>query len=86
MIREQAIMLRLIRSVLRMRQPIITRERAIEIAILRAEELRWPVEKPEAVERLMTWLVWLTPDRDPCAYMYIHNQSGKVLRTCTLPR
>lgn len=79
-------MLRQIRHVLRIPQPIITRERAIEIAVLRAKELRFHVENPEAWERLRTWLIWLTPDWTGSAYMYIDNQTGKVLKACSLPR
>jgi hypothetical protein len=79
-------MLRLIRSLLLIPPPLITRERAVEIARQWGEVSGFGATNPIAEERLWTWIVWLTPDRKPSPYMYVDNQTGEIDRVRTLPR
>jgi hypothetical protein len=79
-------MLRLIRYLLRIPPPLITREQAVEIARQWGEANGYGATNPRAEERVWTWIVWLTPDRDPSPYMYVDNRTGEIDRVRTLPR
>ena len=74
-------MLWLIRTVLRVPQPKVSREQAIGLACKECDDRGWPHNHPKAVEELRTWLIWMNSEIKGGPYIAIDNQTGNVVRS-----
>jgi hypothetical protein len=79
-------MLRLLRFLLRIPAPLVTREEALTIALRYAESEGGGVKNPRIEERLRTWKVHLMPDYRPGWWLSVDNQSGQIVQVFAPPR
>lgn len=79
-------LLRALRWLLRRPQPLVERERAIQLACEEAGRRNWPYHEPIAVEELKTWLVWLDSTIKGGGYVVIDQQTGEVAKAGRIPR
>jgi hypothetical protein len=80
-------MMHLIRKLLGIPQPSITRDAALQIASNEAAERGdIPPRDPTVQEGLRIWLVLLDPSIVPCRIVEIDNQTGQVKRYLSPPR
>lgn len=72
-------LLRVVRWLLRRPQGLISRDRAIRLACEEFDRRGWPYDRPEAIERLNEWEVWMERDlkRGPVAVVNVN--SGEVV-------
>ena len=80
--------LSLIRFVMLLPKPIISRSQAIEIATQEARQLGWRVGvgNPIAMEGLCSWTILINGDMEGSPYIVINNQDGAVRKRAWLPR
>ncbi len=79
-------MLRMLRKILFIPQPKITREQAISIARIECKEKGWTYRKPIAVEELRSWLVWTDSETVGGPFVVVDQQTGAVIRSNCPPR
>lgn len=85
---------RVLRRLLRIAPPNVTRDQAVVIAIsemqkrgeslMRGEGLS--ARPPVVHEGLRSWSIWLDPNYRPCRVVVIDNQTGDVLQWLSPPR
>jgi hypothetical protein len=73
-------MFRLLRMVLFIPQPRITRERALEIAHRECKRLGWLWRDPALVDGLRTWLIWTVGGRGARPFVVVNQQTGEVVK------
>lgn len=71
-------LLRVVRWLLRRPQPVIGRDRAIQLACKEFDERGWPYEQPKAIERLNAWVVMMDGQVRDGPVVIINQQTGKV--------
>jgi hypothetical protein len=71
-------LLRAIRWLLRRPQPVVRRQRAIEIACEEYDHRGWDYDRPEALERLNVWVVQMYRDAVRGPVVVINQQTGNV--------
>ena len=74
-------MKRLLRKVLFIPQPIITRERALEIAHQECEKQGWGWDNAHIVEELRTWLIWTMGGIRGSPFVVVDQQTGEVVQS-----
>lgn len=73
-------LLRVLRWLLRRPQPVIGRERATQLACEEFERRGWPYDRPEAIEHLRVWRVWMDSSTRFGSTVVIDQQTGEVVR------
>lgn len=76
----------LLRKMLFIPNPRITREQALEIAHRQAETKGWKFDNPRAVEELREWRICTNGKYRPSPWVLICNQTGEVVRSRRPPR
>lgn len=71
-------LLQFYRWIFRIPRPLITRARAIEIAVAEASRRGGAPTKVEAIEDVRNWVVWLDSGMKPSRTVVIDNQTGDV--------
>ncbi len=79
-------MFRILRKILLIPQPKITREQAISIARIECKEKGWSYKKPIAIEELRSWLVWADSEIKGGPFVVVDQQTGTVVRSNCPPR
>ena len=80
-------MYKLLRMLLFMRQPRITRQRALEIAQNECERLGWWWRDPVVAEGLRNWCIWTVGGVLGSAFIVVSQQTGEVVkRARSFPR
>jgi hypothetical protein len=78
--------LKLLRTLLFIPQPRISSSQALEIARAEADRRGWLPEgfaidpRPEVVERLRTWCVYLFSGTTACSCIVISQQTGEIVK------
>jgi len=76
----------LLRTLLFIAPPRVSREDALEIARSETERRGWIFNKPRVTERLRTWLIWANGDVIPSPFVIINQQTGDVVSSGYGPR
>jgi hypothetical protein len=72
-------MYKLLRVLLFIPQPRVTREQALEIAQKECERRGWTWRDPTVVDQLRTWLIWSQGDIIGPPFVVVHQQTGEVV-------
>ncbi len=75
----------IMREIMRIPQPKITRAEAVEIAGRCCKERGWTMKNPSVVEELRTWLVWTAGGMKPSPFVAIDQQTGDVVESGCAP-
>ena len=76
---------RILRIVLRIPPPRITREEAVTIAKDFCSKHDWEMNRPTVVEELRTWLVWVDGNVKGSPWVVIDQQTGDVVKSGVPP-
>lgn len=79
-------MLRLIRTVLFLPGPRISREQALRLAHCYAAEQGRLTGSPRVIEQLKSWMIWFDRDSKSSPWVQIDNQTGAVLKSGRPPK
>ncbi len=75
----------IMREIMRIPQPRITRTEAVEIAGRLCKERGWVINKPMVVEELRTWKIVVEGGMKPSPFVAIDQQTGNVVRSGCAP-
>jgi len=71
----------LLRTLLFIPQPRITKDEALEIARQECERRGWGWRNPHVTEELKTWLIWTMGGMRPSPFVAVNQQTGEVVRS-----
>lgn len=78
---EERIVLRLIRIILGIPQPLISLDQALALARAECERNGWKWGTPQATEGLKHWRVWADRESRPSAFVIINQANGEILQS-----
>ncbi len=79
-------MLTLLRFLLGIPKPKVTRSQALECAQRECECRGWEFVKPRAIPKLRSWMIWVNGNWIGGPWVIVDNQTGDVLRFGVPPR
>jgi len=71
----------LIRKLLFIPAPKISKAEAVRLACVVADEKGWVSSAPKAIEELRTWMVWLNSDQKGGPFVVIDQQTGETVHS-----
>ncbi len=70
-----------IRRLLRLPAPLISAEKAVQIAKIECQIKGWGWGQPRVSEGIKTWRIWADRNTKPSAFVVVDQQTGRVVRS-----